>query len=396
MLPGQEAKMRDYVILERPSRRRTSVPAGDAAEADVAGGVENKLSVAALPTAERARLEQDANFLVAPIMPMKLIEPFEADPAVPVQEAWGLAAVGATTSAFTGQGVTVAVLDTGIDAAHPAFAGMNLVQEDFSGDGIGDRQGHGTHCAGTVCGQDVGGVRIGVARGVARLLSGKALKDNGSGSSDMIFKAIQWALGQGAHVMSMSLGFDFPGLVARLIEEGWPADLATSEALEAYRGNLRMFDELMRLIKQQGPFGNSALVVAAAGNESRRDQNAEYRIAKSLPAAAEDVVSVAAAAKGTPKFPIAPFSNSLADITGPGVGILSAWPGGGLKAISGTSMACPHVAGVAALWYDKLLREGDVANPRTVYAHMITSARDDVFADGFARDDYGLGFVTAP
>jgi subtilisin family serine protease len=389
--------MRDYVILERPARRGGDGGlASDAAEADAAVAVENTLSVAALATAERARLEQDAGFLVAPIMPMKLIEPFEADPAVAVQEAWGLAAVGATTSAFTGQGVTVAVLDTGIDAAHPAFAGMNVVQEDFSGDGIGDRQGHGTHCAGTVCGQDVGGVRIGVARGVSRLLSGKALKDNGSGSSDMIFKAIQWALGQGSHVMSMSLGFDFPGLVARLIDEGWPADLATSEALEAYRGNLRMFDELMRLIKQQGPFGNSALVVAAAGNESRRDENADYRIAKSLPAAAEDVVSVAAAGQGNPKFPIASFSNSLADLTGPGVGILSAWPGGGLKAISGTSMACPHVAGVAALWYDKLLNSGEVANPRTVYANMITTARDEVFANGFGREDYGLGFVTAP
>jgi subtilisin family serine protease len=389
--------MRDYVILEKPSRRRGGGASGGALEADVAEAVEDKLSIAALPKAERARLEQDPGFLVAPIMPMKLIEPFAADAAASVQEAWGLAAVGATTSAFTGQGVTVAVLDTGIDAAHPAFAGMNLVQADFSGDGIGDRQGHGTHCAGTVCGQDVGGVRIGVARGVSKLLIGKALKDNGSGSSDMIFKAIQWALGQGAQVMSMSLGFDFPGLVERLIrDEGWPADLATSEALEAYRGNLRMFDELMRLIKQQAPFGNSALVVAAAGNESRRDQNKDYRIAKSLPAAAEDVVSVAAAGKGDPKFSIATFSNSLADITGPGVNILSAWPGGGLKAISGTSMACPHVAGIAALWYDKLLQGGDIANPRTVYAHMITSARDDVFAAGFERDDYGLGFVTAP
>jgi len=389
--------MRDYVILEKPSRRPAGGAAGSVLEADGAESVENKLSVTALPNAERARLEQDPGFLVAPIMPMKLIEPFAADPAAQAQDAWGLAAVGATTSAFDGRGVTVAVLDTGIDAAHPAFAGMNVVQEDFSGDGIGDRQGHGTHCAGTICGQDVGGVRIGVARGVAKLLSGKALKDNGSGSSDMIFKAIQWALRQGANVMSMSLGFDFPGLVERLVkDEGWPADLATSEALEAYRGNLRMFDELMRLIKQQAPFGNSALVVAAAGNESRRDQNKDYRIAKSLPAAAEDVVSVAAAGQGNPKFPIATFSNSLADITGPGVGILSAWPGGGLKAISGTSMACPHVAGVAALWYDKLMRSNDVANPRTVFAHMIATARDDVFAAGFERDDYGLGFVTAP
>jgi subtilisin family serine protease len=388
--------MRDYVILEKPARRRGGTTGG-ALEADAVEAVEDKLSVAPLAKAERARLEQDPGFLVAPIMPMRLIEPLADDAAAPAQEAWGLAAVGATISAFTGQGVTVAVLDTGIDAAHPAFAGMNVVQEDFSGDGIGDRQGHGTHCAGTICGQDVGGVRIGVARGVSKLLSGKALKDDGSGSSGMIFKAIQWALGQRAQVMSMSLGFDFPGLVDRLIkDEGWPADLATSEALEAYRGNLRMFDELMRLIKQQGPFGNSALVIAAAGNESRRDENKDYRIAKSLPAAAEDVVSVAAAGKGNPKFPIASFSNSLADITGPGVGILSAWPGGGLKSISGTSMACPHVAGVAALWYDRLIQAGDVANPRTVYAHMITTARDDVFADGFERDDYGLGFVTAP
>nr|WP_229419583.1 S8 family serine peptidase [Pseudoduganella dura] len=114
-----------------------------------------------------------------------MIEPLDARPAG-VETGWGITAVGADRSRFSGAGVTVAVLDTGIDAAHPAFSGVQLVQQDFSGDGDGDAFGHGTHCAGTILGRDVGGTRIGVARGVTRALIGKVLGNDGSGSTDMV------------------------------------------------------------------------------------------------------------------------------------------------------------------------------------------------------------------
>jgi len=95
-------------------------------------------------------------------------------------------------------GITVAVLDTGIDSTHPAFTGVTLIEEDFSGSGNGDVQGHGSHCAGTIFGRDVDGTRIGVAPGVDRALIGKVLGDDGSGDSIGLFRGIQWATDQGA------------------------------------------------------------------------------------------------------------------------------------------------------------------------------------------------------
>src|SRR5262245_19916375 len=136
-----------------------------------------------------AALTRNADVLaVAPSIPMQLIAPIErsvsAQPAAG-GIAWGVQAVGADTSPFSGDGIVVAVLDTGIDASHPAFAGMDLVQKDFTGDGNGDQHGHGTHCAGTIFGRDVNGVRIGVARGVKKALIGKVLGNNGGGSNSM-------------------------------------------------------------------------------------------------------------------------------------------------------------------------------------------------------------------
>ena len=206
---------------------------------------------------ERADLLRDQTVVaMAPAMPTRLIEPV-AEPAAGATPAWGIAAVGADVSTFTGTGAVVAVLDTGIDATHPAFAGVELVQQDFTGEGDGDGHGHGTHCAGTVFGRDVDGQRIGVARGVSKALIGRVLGSDGSGGSDMIFRAIQWAVQNGANVISMSLGFDFPGLVADRVKAGWPTDLATSRALELYRGNLRVFDALMLLVRAREAFAKA-------------------------------------------------------------------------------------------------------------------------------------------
>ena len=72
----------------------------------------------------------------------------------------------------------------------------------------------------TIFGRDVDGKRIGIARGVRKALIGKVLSDTGGGSSEMIFRGIQWALDEGAHVISMSLGFDFPGAVKRMEDLG--------------------------------------------------------------------------------------------------------------------------------------------------------------------------------
>ena len=363
-------------------------------------GLRPRLTVESLSEKEAGSIAAEPGVeAISPAMPTRLIFPLvrNAEPnEAPTNDAWGLEAVGALASAATGAGVTVAVLDTGIDADHPAFDGMTIEQMDFSGDGDGDRQGHGTHCAGTIFGRDVNGVRIGVARGVQHALIGKVLGDTGGGDSQMIFEGMQWALNKGANIISMSLGFDFPGMVAEQVADGWPADLATSNALEAYRGNLRMFDAIMQLARARGGLGGGAVVVAAAGNESQRDQNPDWRIAASLPAAAEDVVSVAAVGRNGGAYAVADFSNSMAMLSGPGVHILSAKTGGGLSVHSGTSMACPHVAGVAALWWEAV-RTSRSTNATLVRAKLLSEARNAVFGQGGGLEvDVGVGLVTAP
>jgi subtilisin family serine protease len=339
---------------------------------------------------------------LAPTMPTRLIAPVALDGLAAVAAApgptWGVRAIGADTSARTGAGVTVAVLDTGIDDQHPAFAGVELVQEDFSGDGIGDRQGHGTHCAGTIFGRDVAGTRIGVAPGVERALIGKVLRDDGSGDSEMIFRGIQWAVQEGASVISMSLGFDFPGMVAQLIAQQWPGDLATSVALEGYRANLRMFDALMDVVRAQAAFGAGSILVAAAGNESRRQVDPDYEIASSIPAAADGVVSVAALGQSTGDgLVLADFSNTFPQIAAPGVGVVSARAGTpGLFALNGTSMATPHVAGALALWWEDVRGSALPATATTVLARAIAHADVTAISSGVDVADRGVGLVRAP
>jgi subtilisin family serine protease len=334
---------------------------------------------------------------VAPVIPMKLIEPI-ATPAAAVPAAagtsWGVTAVGADTSPFSGAGIIVAVLDTGIDATHPAFAGVTLVEKNFTSEAGTDLHGHGTHCAGTIFGRDVDATRIGIARGVTKALIGKVLGADG-GSSDQIVNAIQWAVQNGAHVISMSLGMDFPGLVAELVGRGFPPALATSRALEGYRLNVQLFERLASLVHAQGDFGEPTVIIAAAGNESERQQDPDFEIAVSPPAVSEGIVSVAALGESPAGFTIANFSNTGANVSGPGVAVVSAKRGGGLVAMNGTSMACPHVAGVAALWAEKIKAAGPFTASH-ILARLLASGATDKLKAGFDPFDIGTGLVRAP
>jgi len=334
---------------------------------------------------------------MAPVMPTKLITPVQVSALSDVDSTWGITEVGADQSPYTGKNVLVSILDTGIDNSHSAFSGVTLVEKDFTGDGDGDMQGHGTHCAGTVFGRDIDGKRIGVATGVKKALIGKVLSNDGTGDSQMLFEGMQWAAGQAADVISMSLGFDFVGWVDSMVnDENLPVDFATSRALEGYRANLRMFDAVMLMIKRQVAFGTGAVVVAAAGNESKRNVHADYKIGVSIPAAAEGLISVGALQQGANGLGIGWFSNTFPQIAAPGVDILSAKAGGGIKALSGTSMACPHVAGLAALWWEAVRSQPLPAKASVVTARLLAAAKIDVIASDVDVADRGVGLAKAP
>lgn len=331
---------------------------------------------------------------VAPAMPMYLIAPRAVQEATPEQEsdlAWGVKAVKADSCLFDGSGITVAVLDTGIDPKHEAFAGVELIRRNFTEEGDDDDHGHGTHCAGTIFGRRSGGTRIGVAPGVRRALIGKVL-GRGGGSSDQIVSAIQWACDNGATVISMSLGIDFPGLVRRLIEQGIPPELATSRALEGYRANLQLFERLAAFIRVRT---QPTIIVAAAGNESQRDIDKRFEISVSPPAVSEGIISVAALGIAGGELSVADFSNTGANVSGPGVDVISAKAGGGLISMSGTSMATPHVAGVAALWAQKIRGVGRLTSTQLA-ALLIGNAKFDGLRQGFDPSNVGAGIAIAP
>jgi subtilisin family serine protease len=388
-----------YIVL----RSNTAEERGDGMRVGVRGMSMRRLTVDAIqievvdPADVKEATHMPGVQIVAPVAPMKLIRPMaSASPSNGLEEgvAWGVRAVRADRSEFTGDGVTVAVLDTGIRADHAAFSRFNaatLVQQDFTGEGNGDVNGHGTHCAGTLFGGEVKGVRIGVAPGVSRALIGKVLGEQGGGS-DRIVDAIVWAARGGANIISMSLGIDFPGWVKAMEHQGLPTEVATSLALQGYRQNILLFEKLAGMLRA----ANAPLLIAAAGNESRMGERQDFEIAVAPPAVSEGFMSVAALGRSPNGWAIAGFSNVGATIGAPGVDIVSADNTGtqGLVALSGTSMATPHVAGVAALWAEYGAEYG--MNWTSVATALAGKSSLKGLKAGFDPNHVGTGMVQAP
>lgn len=250
---------------------------------------------------------------------------------------WGLYAVGAVppllhTTPWTGTGTTIAVLDTGLDLTHPDFAGRVVDSATFvPGQAVQDGHSHGTHCAGTAAGPRVpagGGRRYGVAYG-AGLLVGKVLGNDGGGTSGQVLAGLNWAITKGATVVSMSLG----------------SGVAAGQLPYAY------YEEAgLRALQ------NGVLVVAAAGNSGWAPVGS--------PANGPSVLAVAALDQDLQR---ATFScvglngaGGEVNVAAPGVATYSAVPvsmgSHGYK--SGTSMATPHAAGVAAMLAHKTGKRG--------------------------------------
>lgn len=239
---------------------------------------------------------------------------------------WGLYATGVLGSTMTGRGIRVAVLDTGLDTRHPDFQGRRITVQSFiAGETAMDVHGHGTHCTGTACGplRPSEGPRYGIAW-ESEIFHGKVLSNSGSGGDGGILAAINWAVQAGCQIISLSLGRR-----TRVGEQPMTAyETAGRRAME--RGSL---------------------IIAAAGNDSERPG---LRNPVSSPANAPSIVAVAAL---DPQLQVARFSNAginpnggEINLAGPGVAVRSALPLPRRYASwSGTSMATPHVAGIAAL-----------------------------------------------
>ena len=222
----------EYIILrvkEPPDLGSPYVGSLDLKGREELGGF--SVEYAELTSREIALVHRDrTNRAIAPLVPVKLIAPTaKHEEAVPTESGatWGTLVTRVAESPYTGKGVTVAVLDTGIDAQHEVFQGIQIVQKDFTGEGDEDLDGHGTHVAGTIFGRTINGFRFSMAPGVERALIGKILNSRGEGTTKHIAEAVAWAQQEGAQIINMSIGIDFPGLVARRVENGWKPDVAT-------------------------------------------------------------------------------------------------------------------------------------------------------------------------
>jgi subtilisin len=360
-------------------RAETSTDVGTPALWEGDGLVMDELGVA-LVTADddqvtalaRAADEPGPIALVEPERFVRAIEPGTPTtpatrPEAAVDESlftWGLQATGASNSKATGAGVRVAVLDTGFDLEHPDFAGRTVVSESFvQGEEVQDGNGHGTHCVGTSCGprEVADGPAYGVAH-EAEIHVGKVLSNEGSGADGGILSGINWAITTGCAVVSMSLG-------------------AATRPGQAFS---RTYERVATRAMSKG-----TLIIAAAGNESDRRIGRVNPVGH--PANCPSIMSVSAldVTRAMAWFSCGTVDAiGAVDLTGPGFDVYSSWPTPlRYKRISGTSMATPHVAGVAAL-----IAQATGARGFELWARLSQTAR----RLPLPGTDVGAGLVQAP
>jgi len=292
--------------------------------------------------------------------------PLSVIPPIEDELTWGLRMTNVFQSRYSGSGVRVAVLDTGMDLSHPDFLGRTIVSQSFVPDAViaEDGHGHGTHCIGTACGPQKPAIlpRYGIAYN-AEIYVGKVLSDRGSGAEGWILAGIDWAIANGCRVISMSLG----------------RPVAVDEAPDPD------YESIGRRALDQG-----CLIIAAAGNDSQRPAST------SPVGAPANAVAIMAVGALDSDLQVAPFSNGernpcggSVDIAGPGVQVYSASPmPRRYHTMSGTSMATPHVAGIAALLAE--------ANPQASAHKLWTILTQTARRLDIPCSDVGSGLVQAP
>jgi subtilisin len=312
----------------------------------------------------RFRLIPAANLEVPASQVASLLEDLDADPDVLSVEPdpadhrlfgqvtpWGISAVEADVTRRTGKrgkGVKVCVIDTGIDYTHPDLAGRYQGGRDFvNGDSNPwDDHGHGTHVSGTIAAVNNSLGVVGVAP-QAQILAAKTFDADGYGTDSDFIAALEWCIDQGARVANYSAG--------------------------SYRGSSTV-EKACDSARKAG-----LTVVAAAGNYGTS--------ALAYPARYDSVISVGAVNKGLTRAAFSQYGPGL-DLVAPGVAVTSTLPGKAYGSWDGTSMATPHVTGVAALLAGTGMRKPEAIQGR------LTRTAVDLGGAGWNRTT-GYGMVQA-
>lgn len=351
---------------------------------------------------------------------VKIFENFEVHIIEPVTKeetdvrsnqvsSWGIFKIRAPevwALGYTGQGVRIAVLDTGVDVTHPALAGKMLTLDPTSPyypggwmefDGAGnpvlstphDTHGHGTHCSGTALGGDTSYILIGVAPG-ATLMHGLVLP-GGGGTFAQVLAGMQWTVDP----------FYIDPATGQIVYTGLPAHVVSmSFGAEGYYGN-DLFPAIEAMLL------TNIVPVAAIGNGGPGSTGNPGNIWGVFGVGATDINdNVASWSSGAvvtwpsppptwPFFDMYPSTYIKPDVSAPGVSITSAVPGGGYEAWSGTSMATPHVSGTVALMLQAAgwLYHDIPDTPEQIYLMLNSTAID--FGTPGQDTRYGWGRIDA-
>lgn len=311
------------------------------------------------------------------------------DPADKKEFTYGLEMVNAAQAwklGFHGEGVRVGILDSGIDHEHPDLLNRVVAEKDFTKDGhTGDRNGHGTHVAGTIAGGNETGTAIGVAP-EAELVIAKIFDDRGSSSLATILRAMEWMMDPDGNPDTN----DAP----RVVNNSWGAD---SQFILSFRNIVQSWRRFN--IFPSFAAGNAGSGWMSTGAPGR------YPISFAVGAVGPETKVTGFSSRG-PSFWLKrwgtrdgestswlggwmPVLFKKPDIAAPGLNVYSSLPGGTYGTYSGTSMATPHVTGVVALAYQ--------ANPNLSISEMedlIASTAVDLGSKG--KDNaYGSGLIQA-
>ncbi|KAB8189811.1 S8 family serine peptidase [Nonomuraea phyllanthi] len=361
--------------------------------------LKNMVLVRVAPATLDALADLDAVERIIPNVTLKAPEeqPGRRQATAAPGDAWGIAKIGADkaqSAGFTGKGVRVAVLDTGIDATHPDLAGKLATDDpsdpkhpggwmEFDADGRPvasephDSSFHGTHVAGTIAGGSASGAPIGVAPG-AELMAGLVIP-GGSGTLAQVVAGMQWALapfaadgspaGEPADIVSMSLG-----------GEGYSDELIEPARNIWFAGAFPAFAIGNDCSPGQSSSPGNVYEAVAVGATDADDAVPDFSCG--------GVVNRSDWIDAPPEWP---DSYVVPDVSAPGVDVLSAWPGGGYQTLSGTSMATPHVAGTVALM---LQARSDLTVDAALEILQGTSVSDDRYGPR-PNPRYGSGRIDA-